>query len=101
MLENSDITQLLKIKNLVVLVNALPTSNWDSASRGHHVAWGIEMSSTADRQAKTKWQTDKQTERESQTDTKMVANRERKRSDKWNGRIDQSVVVVVVVGRCK
>ena len=40
-------------------------------------------------------------ERESQTDTKMVANRERKRSDKWNGRIDQSVVVVVVVGRCK
>ena len=54
MLENNDITQSLKIKNLVVLVNALPTSNWDSASRGHHVAWGIEMSSTADRQAKTK-----------------------------------------------
>ena len=54
MLENSDITQSLKIKNLVVLVNALPTSNWDSASRGYHVAWGIEMSSTADRQAKTK-----------------------------------------------
>ena len=54
MLENSDITQLLKIKNLVVLVHALPTSNWDSGSRGHHVGWGIEMSSMADRQAKTK-----------------------------------------------